>query len=105
MSEAGTALLVFTGIVAAALPIWALIDLAQWSPRQWERAQHDRLLWALLIALTWIPGTVAYALSVRPRLTRPRPRETTTTAGWYPDPRRAGRHRYHDGQNWTRFFV
>lgn len=105
MAGAGTSLLVFSGIVAAVLPIWAFIDLLQWSEGQWRRARHDRLLWAALIALTWLPGTIAYALAVRPRLALPRPRHRISLPGWYPDPRRSGRHRYHDGQAWTRFVV
>ncbi len=105
MADAATSLLVFSGIVAVALPAWALIDLLQWSEGQWQRAQHDRLLWAALILLTWLPGTIAYAVAVRPRLALPRPRQRHASPGWYPDPRRAGHHRYHDGQAWTRFVV
>ena len=104
MVEAGTALLIFSGIVAVSLPLWALIDLLQWTDSQWKRAQHDKLLWALIILLTWLPGTLAYALSVRPRLAHPQ-RRRPMNAGWYPDPRRRGRHRYFDGQSWTQYIV
>ena len=81
MVEAGTALLIFSGIVAVSLPLWALI-----------------------ILLTWLPGTLAYALSVRPRLAHPQ-RRRPMNAGWYPDPRRRGRDRYFDGQSWTQYIV
>jgi hypothetical protein len=59
-------------VVVTALWIWSLVDALRISDATWDAAGQNKVLWAILIALLGILGSVLYLFMARPALTRGR---------------------------------
>jgi uncharacterized BrkB/YihY/UPF0761 family membrane protein len=49
-------LVLLLALVTIAIPVWAVIDIAQKPDRAWARTDRSRVNWLLAIILTWFIG-------------------------------------------------
>ena len=69
-------LLIIFGMLALAVPVWAIVDASLRPDSQWTAADQNKLVWVLVLGLGILAGPVglvlaiAYFASVRPKLNR-----------------------------------
>lgn len=80
--------------------IYAIIDVASRSDREFKAIGSERTTWLLLVLFVTVPAAIAYLVGVRPRLLAAPP-VPLALPGWYPDPTVPTFLRYHDGVSWT----
>lgn len=115
----GGAFIFIFGVVPLALGVIALVDATRRPDDEWARANQNKTLWVVLIAvgfLLCVVGVVldlVYLLSIRPQLDRvasgggpsgfatPTPAGGGPQPGWYADPYTRHELRYFDGLRWT----
>jgi hypothetical protein len=115
----GGAFIFIFGIAPLALGVVALVDATRRPDDEWVRANQNKTLWVVLLAvgfLLCVVGVVldlVYLLSIRPQLDRVaagggmgRPAYATPAPsgpqpGWYADPYARYELRYFDGLRWT----
>lgn len=82
------------------LSIYAIVDVASRSDREFKAIGSERTTWLLLVLFVTLPAAIAYLVGVRPRLVAAPP-VPLALPGWYPDPTVPTYLRYHDGVSWT----
>lgn len=80
--------------------IYAIVDVASRSDREFKAIGSERTTWLLLVLFVTVPAAIAYLVGVRPRLLAAPP-VPLALPGWYPDPTVPTYLRYHDGVSWT----
>lgn len=93
-------LLALTLLAVAGVNIFAIVDVARRSDREFKAVGSEKTTWLLLVLLAGIPAAIAYLAAVRPRL-EAAPPVPLALPGWYPDPALPNYLRYHDGVQWT----
>ena len=69
-------LLIILGMLAFAVPVWAVVDASLRPDSQWAAADQNKLVWVLVLGLGILAGPVGFVLaivyfaSVRPKLNR-----------------------------------
>ncbi len=87
-------------LAAAGVNIFAIVDVARRSDREFKAVGSEKTMWLILVLLAGIPAAIAYLAAVRPRL-ESAPPVPLALPGWYPDPAVPNCLRYHDGVQWT----
>ncbi len=64
----GFGLFIFTGLPLLIFHFWALLDLLKTSTSQWERAEQNQLVWAIVIIVLFAIGPILYVTMARPKL-------------------------------------
>ncbi len=93
-------LLALSVLAAIGVNIFAIVDVARRSDREFKAVGSEKTMWLLLVLLAGIPAAIAYIAAVSPRLVAAPP-VPLALPGWYPDPALANYLRYHDGVQWT----
>ncbi len=93
-------LLALSVLAAIGVNIFAIVDVARRSDREFKAVGSEKTMWLVLVLLAGIPAAIAYLAAVRPRLVAAPP-VPLALPGWYPDPAMPSYLRYHDGVQWT----
>jgi Protein of unknown function (DUF2510)/Phospholipase_D-nuclease N-terminal len=93
-------LLALSVLAAIGVTIFAVVDVARRSDREFKAVGSEKTMWLVLVLLAGIPAAIAYLAAVRPRL-EGAPPVPLALPGWYPDPAMPSYLRYHDGVQWT----
>lgn len=61
-------LLIIVGGMVLGPPLWGIIDAARLPSEAWKRAGQSKPAFIVMQALLGVPGTIAYAMVVRPKV-------------------------------------